>query len=67
MVAHASAKPGRLTIATIAVGSTQHLAAELFKTNAGIDALVVPYRGTPAVQTALLNGQVDVAFEISDR
>ena len=64
VVARAKAQPGQLTIGTIAVGSTQNLAAELFKTTAGIDALVVPYNGTPALQTALLSGQVDVAFEV---
>lgn len=60
----AKANPGKLTIGTIAVGSTQNLAAELFKTQAGIDALIVPYNGTPALQTALRGGQVDVGFEI---
>ena len=64
LVARAKAQPGQLTIGTIAVGSTQNLAAELFKTTAGIDALVVPYNGTPALQTALLAGQVDVGFEV---
>ena len=64
VVAYASANPGRLTIASISVGSTQLLAAELFKTKAGIDALIVPYKGTPEVQTAVRNGEVDVAFEI---
>jgi tripartite-type tricarboxylate transporter receptor subunit TctC len=64
LVARAKAQPGQLTIGTIAVGSTQHLAAEMFKSAAGIDALVVPYNGTPAVQTALLAGQVDVGFEV---
>jgi tripartite-type tricarboxylate transporter receptor subunit TctC len=64
MVARAKAQPGQMTIGTIAVGSTQNLAAELFKGSAGIDALIVPYNGTPAVQTALLSGQVDVGFEV---
>src|SRR6186713_1082875 len=45
VVARAKAEPGRVTIGTIAVGSSQHLAAELFKTKAGIDALIVPYKG----------------------
>jgi tripartite-type tricarboxylate transporter receptor subunit TctC len=53
LLAEAKAKPGKLNIATIAVGSTQNLAAELFKTTAGIDAQVVPFNGTPAVMTAL--------------
>ena len=64
MVAHAKAQPGQLTIGTIAIGSTQNLAAELFKTTSGIDALVVPYNGTGALQTALIAGQVDVGFEV---
>jgi tripartite-type tricarboxylate transporter receptor subunit TctC len=64
IVREAKAKPGRLTIGTISIGSTQHLAAELFKTKADIDALVVPYKGTPAVLTALRSGEIDVVFEI---
>ena len=60
----AKANPGKLSIGTIAVGSTQNLSAELFKTQAGVDALIVPYNGTPAIQTALRGSQVDVAFEI---
>lgn len=64
VLAHAKAHPGKLTIATIAVGSTQHLAAELLKTSLGIDALIVPYKGTPAVLTALRTGEVELAVEI---
>jgi tripartite-type tricarboxylate transporter receptor subunit TctC len=64
VVTRAKAQPGQLTIGTIAVGSTQNLAAELFKTTAGIDALVVPYNGTSALQTALIAGQVDVGVEV---
>ena len=57
-------QPGKLNIATVHVGSTQNLAAELFKTTAGIDAQVVPFNGTPAVITALRSGEVDAAVEI---
>lgn len=64
LVAFARAHPGKLTIGTIAVGSTQHLSAELFKSRAGIDAVVVPYKGSPAVINALRSGEIDVAFEI---
>jgi len=64
LIVQARAKPGRLTIGCITVGSTQHLAAELFKTQAGIDVLVVPYKGAPAVLAALRAGEVDAAFEI---
>ncbi len=60
----ARAKPGKLTIGSIAVGSTQHLSAELFKARTGIDVLIVPYKGAPAVLTALRAGEIDAAFEI---
>jgi tripartite-type tricarboxylate transporter receptor subunit TctC len=65
VVAFAKAHPGQLNVGSIAVGSTQQLAAKLFQTVAGIDFLVVPYNGSPAVLTALRAGQVDVAFEIT--
>ncbi|MBL8360662.1 MAG: tripartite tricarboxylate transporter substrate binding protein [Rubrivivax sp.] len=63
-LAYARDWPGRLTIGTITVGSTQHLAAKLFEAMAGIDALIVPYKGTPAVLTALRSGEIDLAVEI---
>jgi tripartite-type tricarboxylate transporter receptor subunit TctC len=65
LIAHAKAHPGKLNIGTIAVGSTQHLAAKLFETLAGIDAVVVPYRGSPAVLTALRASELDLALEIT--
>jgi tripartite-type tricarboxylate transporter receptor subunit TctC len=64
LLAEAKANPGKLNIATINVGSTQNLAAELFKTTAGIQAQVVPFNGTPAVITALRSGEVDAGVEI---
>ncbi len=63
-LAFARAQPGRLNIGTITPGSTQHLSAKLFETVAGIDALVVPYKGSPALLTALRSGEVDLAFEV---
>jgi tripartite-type tricarboxylate transporter receptor subunit TctC len=64
LLAAAKAEPGKLNIATINVGSTQNLAAELFRTTAGVDVQVVPFNGTPAVINALRGGQVDAAVEI---
>jgi tripartite-type tricarboxylate transporter receptor subunit TctC len=64
LLSFAKANPGKLNIGSINVGSTQHLAAELFKSAAGIDAQVVPFNGTPAVLTALRGGQIDVGVEI---
>jgi tripartite-type tricarboxylate transporter receptor subunit TctC len=64
LLAFAKAHPGQLNIGTINVGSTQNLAAELFKSSAGMQAQVVPFNGTPAVITALRGGQIDAAVEI---
>ena len=59
----AKAEPGILNIATINPGSTQNLAAEYFRSAAGIDANIIPYRTSPDVQAALMRGEVDLAFE----
>jgi tripartite-type tricarboxylate transporter receptor subunit TctC len=64
LLAYAKAHPGKLNVATISIGSTQNLAAELLKTSAGVDFQVVPFGGTPAVLTALQAGDVDAAIEI---
>ena len=64
LIQHARSEPGTLTLGSVAVGSTQHLAAMWFKQLAGIDLLVVPYKATPAVLGALRGGEIDAAFEI---
>lgn len=64
LLAWARANPGKLNIGSINIGSTQHLAAELFKSTAALQAQVVPFNGTPALVTALRGKQVDVAVEI---
>jgi len=64
LIAVAKANPNKFNIGTINPGSTQNLAAELFKSMAGIDAQVVPFKATPAVITALIGHDVQVAFEI---
>jgi len=60
----AKGAPGKLNVGTINVGSTQNLAAELFRSTAAVDFQVVPFNGTPAVVTALRSGTVDAAVEI---
>ncbi len=64
LIAFAKANPGKLNIGTINVGSTQNLSAELFRSMTGFDATVVPYKGSPAVITALRANDVQVAFEM---
>src|SRR5437773_1869735 len=64
LIAYAGSNPNKLNIGTINIGSTQNLAAELFKSMSGIDAQVVPFKATPAVITALKGGDVQAGFEI---
>lgn len=64
LLAYAKTNPGKLNIGTINIGSTQHLSAELFKSMAALDATTVPYKGSPAVITALRGNDVQVAFEM---
>ena len=64
LVAYAKANPGKVNIATINPGSTQNLAAELFKRSLGIDVQIVPFNGSAAVITALQGEQVDAGVEI---
>lgn len=64
LLAFAKANPGKLNLGSINIGSTQNLAAELFKSTSGTDMQIVPFNGTPAVITALRGGQIDAAVEI---
>ncbi|MDP2264725.1 MAG: tripartite tricarboxylate transporter substrate binding protein [Hydrogenophaga sp.] len=64
LVGFAKANPGKINVGSINIGSTQNLAAELFKSTAGIDAQIVPFNGTPALIGALRGKQVDVGVEI---
>jgi tripartite-type tricarboxylate transporter receptor subunit TctC len=59
----ARAKPGVLNVGTINIGSTQNLSAELFKTAAGIDFTIIPYRGTPEVEVSLLQGNIALMID----
>jgi tripartite-type tricarboxylate transporter receptor subunit TctC len=62
-IAMAKANPGKMNIGTITPGGTQHLAGELFRSTAGIDALVVPHKTTGEVIIAVRNGNVDLGVD----
>jgi tripartite-type tricarboxylate transporter receptor subunit TctC len=64
LIAEAKKRPGKLNAGTIGIGSTQNLAAELFKSTAGIDFQIVPYKATGEVVTAAKSGDAAVVFEI---
>ena len=59
----AKQNPGRLNIGTITPGGTQHLAGELFRSSAGMDALVVPHKTTGEVVIGVRNGNLDVGVD----
>jgi tripartite-type tricarboxylate transporter receptor subunit TctC len=62
LVALARKRPGILTFASAGIGTSQHLAGEIFKSMARIDLLHVPYNGAVHVWTDLLGGRVDIFF-----
>jgi tripartite-type tricarboxylate transporter receptor subunit TctC len=62
LIAYAKQNPGKITMASAGIGSTSHLAGELFKMMAGVDLVHVPYRGAAPAFSDLLGGQVLIAF-----
>jgi len=62
LIVLAKANPGKLTFASSGTGAASHLAAELFKSMAGVDLLHVPYKGTGQAVTDLVAGHVDLMF-----
>ena len=63
LVAYAKQNPGRLNYGSGGNGSAGHLAGEMFKTQAGLFMVHIPYAGAPPAQLALLSGQVDLNFD----
>ena len=59
----AKAAPGKLNIGTISVGGTQNLGGELFKSVAGIDVQIVPYKNSPDIVVALLRNDVHLMVD----
>lgn len=62
LVSLAKSRPGLLTIASPGGGGTPHMAAELFRLMAGVDMLIVPYKGSGPGAIALLSGEVSLQF-----
>ena len=63
-IALAKKEPGKLNIGTSAVGTGGYMSAELFKSVAGIQATIIPYKGTAPVMNDLLGGHVSIAFGV---
>jgi len=62
LMAHAKANPARISVASYGVGSTSHLAQELFKLMTRISVIHVPYRGDALALTDVISGQVHATF-----
>ena len=63
-IAYLKANPGKLSMASGGIGSSQHLAGELFKMMTGVDMAHVPYRGGAPALIDLLSGRVQVRFGV---
>ena len=61
-ILYAKANPGKINYGSAGVGSSLHMAGELFKLMAGVDIVHVPYRGSPAALADLLSGQLQLMF-----
>jgi len=63
LIAHAKANPGKLNFGSGGVGTSNHLAGELFKSATGTNLIHVPYKGTPAAYTDLMSGQISLMWD----
>ena len=63
LIAYAKANPGKISHASAGIGSSSHLAGELFKVMTGVDIVHIPYRGNAPALTDLLAGQVQLGFD----
>jgi tripartite-type tricarboxylate transporter receptor subunit TctC len=63
LIAYAKANPGKLNFASSGVGSTLHVAGELFKMMTGVDIVHVPYRGGGPAMVDLISGRVQLMFD----
>jgi tripartite-type tricarboxylate transporter receptor subunit TctC len=61
-IAYAKANPGKLNMASPGIGTSNHVAGELFKMMTGVDMVHVPYRGAAPALTDLIGGQVQLTF-----
>jgi tripartite-type tricarboxylate transporter receptor subunit TctC len=64
LVAYAKANPGKLNYASVGNGSSSHLNMELLKSMAGIDAVHVPFNGSPPAVTATVQGETQMMFAV---
>src|SRR6185312_8216031 len=64
LIAYVKANPGKLSYASQGVGASGHIAGELFKLNAGLDIVHVPYKGAAPAARDLVAGHVNMMFDV---
>ncbi len=64
-IAYAKANPGKINMGSGGVGSTLHVAGELFKMMAGVNLVHVPYRGDAPALVDLMGGQIQIMFDLT--
>jgi len=65
LVAYGKANPGKLSYASVGNGSSSHLAMELFKAEAGIDATHIPFNGSPPAALSTATGDTQLLFAVA--
>jgi tripartite-type tricarboxylate transporter receptor subunit TctC len=65
LIAYGQANPGKLTYGHPGIGTSPHLAVELFNSDAKIKAVGVSYRGMQPLITAMLSGEIDYGFDVA--
>ena len=64
LIARAKTNPGKITMASAGIGTSSHVAGELFKMMTGVNMIHVPYRGGAAMVADLMGGQVQVGLDV---
>ena len=63
LISYARANPGKLTMASTGIGTSNHLAGELFQRLSGVTFTHVPYKGSSQALNDIIGGQVDLMFD----
>lgn len=63
LVALCKRSPGKISFGSAGIGSSQHLTLEMFKLQAGVEALHVPYKGSGPLLSDMMGGQIEFSFD----
>ncbi len=63
LIAYSKARPGKINYGSVGVGSTTHLAFEVFKQSTGLDIVHIPFKGTAQTSVAVMSGEIQVGLD----